>query len=85
LLETLQIRLLQIPQNPRIPNTLSAFHGRLGSVFKKNKPKWFDRTMHNLRGTYVTWLTVMGLTDEQIARIVGWTAKRLSEIRARKG
>jgi len=25
----------------------------------------------------------MGLTDDEIARIVGWTAKRVSEIRAR--
>lgn len=55
----------------------------LGSVFQKAKPEGFDRTMHDLRGTYVTWLAVKGLTDEQIARIVGWTAKRIAEIRAR--
>jgi len=39
--------------------------------------------MHDLRGTYATWLAIKGLTDEQIARIIGWTAKRVSEIRAR--
>ena len=55
----------------------------LGSVFQKSKPKGFDRTIHDLRGTYVTFLAIKGLTDEQIARIVGWTAKRVSEIRAR--
>lgn len=55
----------------------------LGSVFQKKQPEGFDRTMHDLRGTYATWLAVKGLTDEQIARIIGWTAKRVSEIRAR--
>lgn len=55
----------------------------LGTVFQRSKPKGFDRTIHDLRGTYVTWLATKGLTDEEIARIVGWTAKRVSEIRAR--
>ena len=55
----------------------------LGSVFQKAKPAGFDRTMHDLRGTYVTFLAVKGLTDEQIARVVGWTAKKVSAIRAR--
>jgi integrase len=55
----------------------------LGCVFQKAKPKGFNRTMHDLRGTYVTWLAIKGLTDEEIARIVGWTANRVSEIRAR--
>jgi len=55
----------------------------LGSVFQKAKPEGFDRTMHDLRGTYATWLAVRGLTDEEIARIIGWTAKRIGEIRSR--
>lgn len=55
----------------------------LGSVFQKAKPEGFDRTIHDLRGTYATWLAIKGLTDEQIARIIGWTAKRIAEIRAR--
>ena len=55
----------------------------LGSVFQKAKPQGFDRTMHDLRGTYVTWLAIKGLTDEQIARVVGWTAKKVGEVRAR--
>lgn len=54
----------------------------LQTVFQREKPKGFDRTIHDLRGTYVTWLAVKGLTDEQIARIVGWTAKRVAEVRA---
>lgn len=55
----------------------------LGGVFQKAKPAGFARTIHDLRGTYVTWLATKGLTDEEIARIVGWTAKRVAAVRAR--
>lgn len=55
----------------------------LGTIFQRHKPKKFDRTIHDLRGTYVTFLAAKGLTDEEIARTVGWTAKRVGEIRAR--
>lgn len=55
----------------------------LGGVFQKAKPEGFNRTIHDLRGTYATWLAMKGLTDEQIARIIGWTAKRVGEVRAR--
>lgn len=49
----------------------------------RQKPDSFDRTMHDIRGTFVTWLAKKGLTDEEISRIVGWTAKRVSDVRAR--
>ncbi|WP_255504600.1 hypothetical protein [Novosphingobium sp. EMRT-2] len=39
--------------------------------------------LHDLRGTYVTFLASKRLTDDEISRIIGWTAKRVSEIRAR--
>lgn len=55
----------------------------LGSVFQKHKPTGFDRRIHDLRGTFATWLATKGLTNEEIARILGWTAKRVDEIRAR--
>lgn len=55
----------------------------LGTIFQRAKPDGFARTIHDLRGTFVTWLAIKGLTDEQIARIVGWTAHRVAEIRAR--
>lgn len=55
----------------------------LETVWQRTKPQGFDRRIHDLRGTYVTWLAVKGLTDEEIARIVGWTAKRIATIRAR--
>lgn len=55
----------------------------LGSVFQKAKPKDFERTIHDLRGTFATRLIMAGLTDEQAAMVMGWTAKRIAAIRAR--
>lgn len=55
----------------------------LETVWQRKKPEGFDRTIHDLRGTFVTFLALKGLTDEEIARIIGWTAKRIGEIRAR--
>lgn len=55
----------------------------LESVWQKKKPAGFDRTLHDLRGSFVTFLAEKDLTDEQIARIVGWTAQKIAEIRAR--
>ncbi|GHC96815.1 hypothetical protein GCM10019060_27030 [Novosphingobium pokkalii] len=53
------------------------------SVWRKAKPKGFDRVIYDLRGSYVTFLAQQRLTDEEIARIIGWTAQRIAEIRAR--
>ena len=53
------------------------------TVWQRRKPAGFDRRIHDLRGSYVTWLAIKGLTDEEIARTVSWTAKRVGEIRAR--
>jgi len=55
----------------------------LGTVFQRTKPEGFDRTIHDLRGTYVTWLATKGLSDDEIARIVGWTSQRIAGVRAR--
>lgn len=55
----------------------------LGTVFQRSKPEGFDRTIHDLRGTYVTWLAMRGLTDDEIARVVGWTSQRIAGVRAR--
>ena len=52
-------------------------------MFQKAKPEGFDRTIHDLRGTFATWLAIKGLTDQDIARIIGWTPQRVGEIRAR--
>jgi len=55
----------------------------LGSVFQKVKPAGFERTMHDLRGTFATRLVQAKFTDEQAAMVMGWTAKRVAAIRAR--
>lgn len=55
----------------------------LKTAFQRHKPKDFDRRLHDLRGSFVTWLATKGLTDSEIARCVGWTAERIGEIRAR--
>ncbi|MDP3550650.1 MAG: tyrosine-type recombinase/integrase [Novosphingobium sp.] len=53
------------------------------SVWQRVKPEGFDRVLHDLRGTYVTFLATHRLTDQEISRIVGWTSQRIAEIRAR--
>ena len=55
----------------------------LGCVFQRNKPEGFDRTIHDLRGTFATRLITAGLTDEQAGMVLGWSAKRIADIRAR--
>lgn len=56
----------------------------LGGVYQKAKNKaGIDVHIHDLRGTYATWLCVKGLTDEEIARIMGWSPKIVSDLRIR--
>lgn len=63
----------------------------LGGVFQKAKNAAKDAEtgfnhvlrIHDLRGTYVTWLANQGLTDQEIARIVAWSEKQVAEIRRR--
>lgn len=42
-----------------------------------------DKRLHDVRGTFVTWLALAGLTNEQIARIVGWSEEKVADIRRR--
>lgn len=53
------------------------------SSWRTARPKGFERHMHDLRGTCATWLAIKGLTDSEIATILGWKASRIAEIRAR--
>ena len=59
----------------------------LGGVFQKAKAKTqgFDTSLriHDLRGTYATWLAVNGLTDQEIGRIIAWKETRVAELRTR--
>ena len=73
-----------ILQNSRgKPWTESGF----GGVFQKakNKARGFDISLriHDLRGTYATWLARRGLTDQEIGRIVAWSEQQVAEIRRR--
>lgn len=55
----------------------------LETVWQRRKPEGFDRTIHDLRGTFATRLIMAGLTDDQAAMVMGWTARRVAQIRAR--
>lgn len=56
----------------------------LGGVYQKAKNKaGIDVHIHDLRGTYATWLCVKGLTDDEVGRAVGWSPKIIAELRAR--
>jgi integrase len=57
-------------------------HG-LSCVLRKAYPEGFDRTLHDLRGTFATRLIKAGLTDQQAAMIMGWGAQQVAQVRAR--
>lgn len=61
------------------PWTTSGFK----SSWQKAKPKGFNRTFHDLRGTFVTMLAMRDFSDAQIALIAGWSSERVAQIRAR--
>lgn len=61
------------------PWTSSGFQSSWG----KAKPDGFDRSFHDLRGTFVTRLAIAGFSDGEIADMIGWTAERVAAIRAR--
>lgn len=56
----------------------------LGGVYQKAKNKaGITVHIHDLRGTYVTYLCTMGLSNEEIARIVGWSLTTVEQVRTR--
>ena len=55
----------------------------LKTAFQRAKPEGFARTFHDLRGTFATYLMRHRLTDSEIAMVMGWTARRVADIRAR--
>ena len=57
-------------------------HG-LSCVVRRALPEGFDRTLHDLRGTFATRLIKAGLTDEQAGMVMGWSAKQVAQVRAR--
>lgn len=56
--------------------------GGFGSRFNDAKrASGIDRNLHDLRGTFVTRCCLAGLTDDEIAKIVGWGTKDVAAIR----
>lgn len=56
--------------------------GGFGSRFNDAKQECgLDRNLHDLRGTFATRCMLAGLTDAEIAKILGWTATEVAEIR----
>jgi integrase len=58
--------------------------GGFGSRFNDAKIKsGIDRHLHDLRGTFATRCMIAGLTDQEIANILGWEPKNVAAIRAK--
>lgn len=56
----------------------------LASSFDRARTRCeISKRLHDLRGTYATRLILAGLTDEEAARIMGWTSADIAQIRAR--
>lgn len=56
----------------------------LATVFQRAKTAaGIAVRIHDLRGTFVTWLAVKGLTNEEIARVVGWSPRAVEGVRMR--
>lgn len=62
------------------PWTAMGFGSRFNDA--KNEAK-VEKHLHDLRGTFVTRCCMAGLTDQEIADIVGWDTKDIASIRAR--
>lgn len=58
--------------------------GGFGSRFNDAKvASGIDRNLHDLRGTFATRCMIAGLTDQEIANILGWETKDVAVIRAK--
>lgn len=60
------------------PWTPKGFGSRFNDAKQASK---IDVNFHDLRGTFATKLMIGGLTDEEIADILGWSSKDVSTIR----
>ncbi|MDP3676647.1 MAG: tyrosine-type recombinase/integrase [Novosphingobium sp.] len=56
----------------------------LGSRFNDAKREsGIDVNLHDLRGTFATRCMIAGLTDQEIADILGWSSKEVARIRVK--
>lgn len=51
--------------------------------WQRSRPKGFDRTFHDLRGTFVTKLASIGFSDQELSYITGWETEKVAAIRQR--
>lgn len=83
----LRAALAAIPR--KSPVILTASHGRpwrSGNTMSKAIQHWakkakVDRHTHDLRGTAATRYMIAGLTDEEIATVMGWDVKHVARLR----
>jgi len=62
------------------PWTPSGFGSRFNDA---KKVSGIELHLHDLRGTFATRCMIAGLTDQEIADILGWTTKDVARIRAK--
>jgi integrase len=53
------------------------------TAWQRARPEGFDRTFHDLRGTFVTTLAERGFSDQELAYFTGWTTEKVAAIRQR--
>lgn len=63
------------------PWTASGFKTQFGKA--KDKAKITGKRFHDLRGTAATTLCLAGLDDREVAEILGWSEKRVADMRRR--
>jgi hypothetical protein len=87
-LRALVAELGQRPRRPGVSTLLVNSRGvswtpdGLDSSFGDERDRiGFDKHLHDCKGTYVTELCLAGLTNEEIAGIVGWTVNQVADIR----
>jgi integrase len=92
-LPALRMLLAELAERPRQPGvetvlvnslgrswTPASFGGRF--IGERDRLGLPDKHLHDLRGTYCTELCRAELTDQQIARIMGWTVGQVATIRS---
>lgn len=62
------------------PWTASGFGGRFNDA---KQVSGIEVNLHDLRGTFATRCMIAGLTDQEIADILGWTTKEVALIRVK--
>jgi len=73
----------QQPTQPWTPRGLETMFHRARAHTRNEAGLPLPIRIHDLRGTYVTWLATKGLTDEEIGRVIGWKPGTIAEVHHR--